>query len=71
MTQLQVHLLLVPIYPRVMYLCNYLCILVFNVHGSAHRKNIVAYMQQDATLHSLFYPKSALHVSGGTITHYQ
>jgi hypothetical protein len=26
-------------------------------------------MQQDATLHSLFYLETALHVSGGTTTH--
>jgi len=31
--------------------------------------NILIYIQQDATLHSLFYLKTALHVSGGTITH--
>ena len=29
------------------------------------------YVQQDATLHSLFYLQTALHVSGGTITHHQ
>ena len=29
------------------------------------------YTQQDATLHSLFYLETALHVSGGTITHNQ
>jgi len=29
------------------------------------------YIQQDTTLHSLFYPETALHVSGGTITHLQ
>ena len=29
------------------------------------------YIHQDATLHSLFYLKNALHVSGGTITHHQ
>jgi len=29
------------------------------------------YIQQDATLHSLFYPETALHVSGGTTTHHQ
>jgi hypothetical protein len=29
------------------------------------------YIQQDATLHSLFYLETALHVSGGTITHHQ
>ena len=33
--------------------------------------NILIYIQQDATLHSLFYLKTALHVSGGTITHQQ
>ena len=27
---------------------------IFNVHGSAHHKNILIYVQQDATLHSLF-----------------
>ena len=25
----------------------------FNIHGSVHRKNILIYIQQDATLHSL------------------
>jgi len=29
------------------------------------------YIQQDATLHSLFYLETALRVSGGTITHHQ
>jgi hypothetical protein len=28
-------------------------------------------MQQDATLHSLFYLETALHVSGAIITHHQ
>jgi len=32
---------------------------------------IYIYIQQDATLHSLFYLDTALHVSGGTITHHQ
>jgi hypothetical protein len=32
--------------------------------------NILIYIQQDATLHSLFYLETALHVSGGTITHH-
>ena len=36
-----------------------------------HRNNILIYIQQDATLHSLFCPETALHVSGGTITHHQ
>jgi len=29
------------------------------------------YVQKDATLHSLFYLKTALYVSGGTTTHHQ
>jgi len=33
--------------------------------------NILIYIQQDATIHSLFYLGTALHVSGGTITHHQ
>ena len=43
----------------------------FNVYGSVHRINIRIYIQQDATLHTLFYLKIALHVSGGTTTHHQ
>jgi hypothetical protein len=43
----------------------------FNIHGSVHRKNILIYIQQDVTLHSLFYLETALHVSGGTTTHHQ
>jgi len=33
--------------------------------------SILKYIQQDATLHSLFYLETALHVSRGTITHHQ
>jgi hypothetical protein len=36
-----------------------------------HRKNILICIQQDATLHNLFYLETALHVSGGTTTHHQ
>jgi hypothetical protein len=36
-----------------------------------HRKNILIYVQQDATLHILFYLETALPVSGGTTTHHQ
>ena len=36
-----------------------------------HRKYILMYIQQDTTLHSLFYVETALHVSGGTTTHHQ
>ena len=46
------------------------CIRWYNVCGSVHRKNISLYIQQDATLHSLFYLETALHVSGGTSTHH-
>jgi len=43
----------------------------FNVHGSVHLNNILIYIQQDATLHSLFYLEPAMHVTGGIITHHQ
>ena len=33
--------------------------------------NVLIYIQQDATLHSLFYLETALHVSGGITTHHQ
>jgi hypothetical protein len=36
-----------------------------------HRNNILIYIQQDATLHGLFYMETALHTSDGTITHHQ
>jgi hypothetical protein len=34
-------------------------------------KNFLTYIQHDATLRSLFYPETALHVSGGITTHHQ
>jgi hypothetical protein len=43
---------------------------MFNVHGSVHRKNILIYIQQDATLQSLYYLETALHASGGTTNHH-
>jgi len=33
--------------------------------------NILISIQQDATLHTLFYLETAVHVSGGTTTHNQ
>jgi hypothetical protein len=45
--------------------------IIFNVHGPVHRKNILIYIQQGATLHGLFYLETALHISGGTTTHHQ
>jgi len=35
------------------------------------RNNILIYIQQDATLHSLFYLETALQVSGGATTYHQ
>ena len=32
---------------------------------------LTLYIQQDATLHSLFYLETALHISGGTSTFHQ
>jgi hypothetical protein len=32
--------------------------------------SIPIYIQQDATLHSLFYLETAVHVSGVTVTHH-
>ena len=52
-------------------LCKLLCC-VFNVHGSVHRNNILVYNSNKMHMsHSLFYLKTALHVSGVTITHLQ
>jgi len=42
-----------------------------NVHESVHRKNILIYVPQDATLHSLFYLETVLHVSCGTTIDHQ
>jgi hypothetical protein len=41
--------------------------LILNLHGSVHRKNILICIQQDATLHNLFYLETALYISGGTL----
>jgi len=48
------------------------------VFGSLHENvilkdelNFLVYIQQDATLHSLFYMETALYVAGGTTTHRQ
>jgi hypothetical protein len=43
----------------------------FNVHGSVHRNNIPLYIQQDSTLHNLFYLETALQVPSGTIAYHQ
>jgi hypothetical protein len=36
-----------------------------------HRNNILICIQQDTTLHTLFYLETALHVLGGTVTDHQ
>jgi hypothetical protein len=36
-----------------------------------HITHILIYIQQDATLHSLFYLETVLHVLGGTIIRHQ
>jgi hypothetical protein len=52
-------------------------IIVFNLHGSVHSKNILIYIQQDARLHSLFISGNSsicfgwyFHPSSGTHTTY-
>ena len=42
----------------------------FNTRGLKKNYTVI-YIQQDATLHSLFYLETALYVSGGTTTHHQ
>jgi len=44
---------------------------VFYVHGTVHRNFVSINVQQDTTIHSLFYLQTALHVSGGFSTHHQ
>jgi hypothetical protein len=36
-----------------------------------HHNNILTYIRQNATLHSLFYLETGLHFSGGSTTHHQ
>ena len=51
-----------------------LYLMVFKQYGQCTldaRPNILIYIQQDATLRSLFYLGAALHFSGGTTTHHQ
>jgi len=40
-------------------------------YSQRNNRTIPIYIQQDATLLSLFCLETALHVSGGTITHHQ
>jgi hypothetical protein len=59
------------IYGAGFFFCIMKFIYFFKFYGAVHRKNILIYIQQDATLHSLFYLKTALHVSGGTSPRHQ
>ena len=42
-----------------------------NTKNSKVHMHILIYVQHDATLNSLFYLETALHVSGDTTTHHQ
>jgi len=52
-----------------MYSCGNISVSSSNDKSFKHYSDI--YIQQDATLHSLFYLETALHVSGGTTTRHQ
>jgi hypothetical protein len=52
-------------------LCVTKYIFNLNMNGETSDHCILIYVQQDARLRSLFYLETALHVSGGTITHHQ
>jgi len=54
------------------YVCR--CLLLFQdkwLRGKCKYLYVLIYVQEDATLHSLFYLETALHVSGGTTTYHQ
>ena len=54
--------------------CEQICTALWSPPPTAQQLSqgiILIYVQQDATLHSLFYLETALHVSGCTTTHYQ
>jgi hypothetical protein len=51
------------------------CFLFKNMRGKTkieeYERSFLIYIQQDATLHSLFYLKTALHILGGNTIHHQ
>ena len=57
---------MVDVLVRITFLIFHISPLTINVSHC-----ILIYIQQDATLHSLFYLETALHVSGVTSTHHQ
>jgi len=44
---------------------------ILQEHSKQRKTYIPIYIQQDATLHSLLYLETAVHISGGTTTHHQ
>jgi len=49
----------------------YITAIYSQITVSTSRKSVLIYIQQDATLHSLFCLETALHVSSDTTTNYQ
>ena len=49
----------------------YLWLSSFQLYVGKYILSMLIYIQQGATLHSLFYLETALHVSGGTTAHHQ
>jgi len=58
-------------YSILFYSILFYSILFYSILFYSIPKNIPICIQQDITLHSLFYLETALHVSGGTTTHHQ
>ena len=56
---------------NIIYNYYFFLLLSFQNLFSEYMEDILIYIQQDATLHSLFYLETALHVSGGTTTDHQ
>jgi hypothetical protein len=56
---------------HVVYVVHVVHVVHISVNLQNIVKNILLYIQQDATLHILFYLQTALRVSGGTSTHHQ
>jgi hypothetical protein len=50
---------------------HFLCVTPFCIPKETMSNTVPICIQQDATLHSLLYLETALHVLGGTSTHHQ
>jgi hypothetical protein len=64
-------LLLLPLLTLYVAITNSGVFKAVNNKDSQPYSNILIYVEQDATLHSLFYLETARHVSSGTSTHHQ